>query len=153
MRHNQNQDWVADDWSHSLPVRFEFTDSVAESVYLAGTFNNWQRDAKRMHPVGNNRWVREIMLPLGVHEYCFVVDGEFRPDPLAPETVPNPFGGQNSLLKVMNEPVRYATAEELWNESRNGHGEPLRQMRDEMETLAEDTNATMTAAAIGKDQR
>jgi hypothetical protein len=60
------------------------------------------------------------MLPLGTHEYCFVVDGAFRPDPRAAETVPNPFGGRNSILKVVNEPelVRYATAQELQQNGR-----------------------------------
>jgi len=31
---------------------------------------------------------------------CLVVDGEWMPDPLARATVPNPFGGQNSVLNV-----------------------------------------------------
>lgn len=98
----------------SLPMSFEFTDPDARSVSIAGTFNNWQPDAKIMHPVGNNRWIREVMLPIGTHEYCFVVDGEFRPDPLIAETVPNPFGGRNSILKVVSEPnpVGYATLEQ-----------------------------------------
>jgi len=38
----------------------------------------------------------------GTYEYCLVVDGQWMPDPLASETVPNPFGGRNSLLKVAN---------------------------------------------------
>ena len=99
----------------SLPMSFEFTDPDARFVYIAGTFNNWQRDAKLMHPVGNNRWIREIRLPLGTHEYCFVVDGEFRPDPLSTETVPNAFGGRNSIFRVGNDPeaVRCATQEQL----------------------------------------
>ena len=57
-----------------------------------------------MHPVGNSRWVRETVLPVGTHEYCLVVDGQFRPDPLVQETVPNPLGGRASILKVMREP-------------------------------------------------
>jgi 1,4-alpha-glucan branching enzyme len=110
-----------DDRPHSLPVRFEFTDPNAGSVYIAGTFNNWQSDAKPMHPVGNNRWVKEVVLPIGRYEYCLVVDGEFRPDPLAKETVPNPFGGRNSILKVGGEPdaVRYSTRKLLDKNRRN----------------------------------
>jgi len=109
------------DGPHSLPVRFEFTDLEARSVYIAGTFNNWQPDAKPMHSVGNNRWVRITRLPIGTHEYCLVVDGEFRPDPLAKETVPNAFGGRNSILKVVStpDPVRYTTQEQLQRDWRN----------------------------------
>ena len=84
----------------SLPVRFEFIDPLASSVFIAGTFNNWQPDTKPMYAVGNHRWVRETVLPVGKYEYCLVVDGEFRPDPLARESVPNSFGGRNSVLKV-----------------------------------------------------
>jgi hypothetical protein len=36
----------------------------------------------------------------GTYEYCFIVDGQWMPDPMARETVPNPFGGRNSVLKV-----------------------------------------------------
>jgi hypothetical protein len=38
------------------------------------------------------------------YEYCLVVDGRWIPDPLARETVPNPFGGKNSVLKVARPP-------------------------------------------------
>lgn len=121
MTHKQNHAAAESDGPHSLPVRFEFTDLEAVSVYIAGTFNNWQPDAKPMHPVGNSRWIKETVLPRGTYEYCLVVDGEFRPDPLAKETVPNPFGGRNSILKVVSapEPVRYSTQEQLQQNWRN----------------------------------
>jgi hypothetical protein len=41
-------------------------------------------------------------LPAGIYEYRLVVDGQWIADPLASETVPNPFGGRNSLRKVGN---------------------------------------------------
>ena len=115
MRQNQNYDEFQHDGPHSLPVRFEFTDPEAGSVYIAGTFNNWQPDAKPMHPVGNGRWVKQTVLPIGIYEYCLVVDGKFRPDPMAEETVPNPFGGRASILKVNSapEPDRSSTQELL----------------------------------------
>ena len=40
----------------------------------------------------------------GTYEYCFVVDGQWMPDPLARESVPNPFGGRNSILQVATSP-------------------------------------------------
>jgi hypothetical protein len=36
----------------------------------------------------------------GRHEYLFVVDGQWLPDPKAKESVQNPFGGRNSVLVV-----------------------------------------------------
>ncbi len=100
MKHDQKSKPPGSAAPQSLSVRFEFTDPSASSVYIAGTFNNWQPDAKPMHAVGNHRWVKETVLPIGLYEYCLVVDGEFRPDPLARESVPNSFGGRNSVLKV-----------------------------------------------------
>jgi hypothetical protein len=34
-------------------------------------------------------------------------DGHWVPDPLAQETVPNPFGGMNSILKVTNHDTKH----------------------------------------------
>jgi len=82
------------------PVRFEFTHPTASTVCVAGTFNDWQAEAKPMHSLGGGRWLKETVLPPGTYEYCLVVDGQWIADPLATETVPNPFGGRNSLLKV-----------------------------------------------------
>ena len=43
-------------------------------------------------------------MPAGTYEYRLVVDGQWIADPLAKETVPNPFGGRNSILKVGSSP-------------------------------------------------
>ena len=51
----------------------------------------------------------------GIYEYCLVVDGQWMPDPSATETVPNPFGGRNSVLTVASSPeaAHLADAENL----------------------------------------
>jgi 1,4-alpha-glucan branching enzyme len=100
MKHNKNHDNAKTGGSPLQPVRFEFTDATAHTVCVVGTFDNWRPDAKPMHPLGGGRWVKETVLPPGDYEYCLVVDGKWMPDPLARETVPNPFGGVNSVLKV-----------------------------------------------------
>jgi len=87
-----------------LPVRFEFTHPTATTVCVAGTFNQWQPEAKTLHASGGGHWWKETALAPGTYEYCLVVDGRWMPDPLAKETVPNPFGGRNSVLKVARPP-------------------------------------------------
>jgi 1,4-alpha-glucan branching enzyme len=104
VKHNHNHDNVCSAGPQLVPVRFEFTHPTATTVCVAGTFNDWHREAKAMHPLGNGRWLKETVLPPGNYEYCLVVDGRWIPDPLARETVPNPFGGRNSLLKVARLP-------------------------------------------------
>lgn len=83
-----------------VAVRFEFTHSTVSTVCVAGTFNQWQPEAKTPHSAGNGRWLRETALTTGTYEYCLVVDGQWIPDPRAKDYVPNPFGGMNSILRV-----------------------------------------------------
>lgn len=82
-------------------VRIEFTAPSAITVYIAGTFNDWHPSATAMIALGDGRWVRELALPVGLYEYRLVVDGEWAADPQAAESVPNPFGGVNSVLRVL----------------------------------------------------
>ena len=53
-----------------------------------------------MTALSEGKWITELMLPPGRYEYLFVVDGVWLPDPAAAETVPNPYGGRNSVLTV-----------------------------------------------------
>ncbi len=105
MKHNKNHDNANSPGPQLEPVRFEFTHPTAMTVCLAGTFNDWHPKAKPMHALGEGHWLKETVLPPGTYEYCLVVDGHWMPDPLAFETVPNPFGGRNSLLKVHGSQV------------------------------------------------
>jgi len=104
MKHNKNHDNIPSEGPALTPVTFEFTDSTATTVCIAGSFNHWQPETKPMHPLGAGHWLKETVLAPGTYEYCLVVDGRWMPDPLAKETVPNPFGGRNSLLKVAGSP-------------------------------------------------
>jgi 1,4-alpha-glucan branching enzyme len=104
MKHNHNHDNVRNAGIALVPVRFEFTDPTATTVCLAGTFNQWQPEAKTLHSSGVGNWWKETALAPGTYEYCLVVDGQWMPDPLAKESVPNPFGGRNSILKVASTP-------------------------------------------------
>jgi 1,4-alpha-glucan branching enzyme len=104
MKHNKNHDNAPSASPQLVPVRFEFTNAKANTVCLAGTFNHWQPESKTLHSSGVGRWYKETALAPGTYEYCLVVDGQWMPDPLAKETVPNPFGGRNSVLNVASSP-------------------------------------------------
>jgi 1,4-alpha-glucan branching enzyme len=100
MKHNKHHDNGSSAGPQLTPVRFEFTHPTARAVCIAGTFNDWQPETKSMHSVGGGRWQKETALAPGTYEYRLVVDGEWMADPQARESVPNPFGGRNSLLTV-----------------------------------------------------
>lgn len=85
-------------------VHFEFTHPTAVKVCVAGTFNDWRPEATPMVWLGNGCWRKKLVLPPGRYEYCLVVDGEWMPDLLAKETVPNPFGSRNAVIRVPAPP-------------------------------------------------
>jgi 1,4-alpha-glucan branching enzyme len=104
MKHNHNHDNAQEPGPQLVPVRFQFTSPTAKTVCLAGSFNQWQPEAKTLHSSGAGNWWKETSLAPGTYEYCLVVDGQWMPDPLAKESVANPFGGRNSLLQVASSP-------------------------------------------------
>jgi 1,4-alpha-glucan branching enzyme len=81
-------------------VSFALVKPDAKNVYVAGDFNDWKPERAPLVPTGNGRWVGDLTLKPGRHEYLFVVDGQWMPDPNAKESVQNPFGGRNSILGV-----------------------------------------------------
>jgi 1,4-alpha-glucan branching enzyme len=81
-------------------VHIEFIDANAMTISIIGTFNCWRHDATPMTRDGEGRWFKELLLPPGVYEYQFLVDGKWMPDPQAANTAPNPFGEVKSVLRV-----------------------------------------------------
>ena len=79
-------------------VRLEFSQPGAHSVAVAGSFNSWQPE--QANATANGTWIKELTIGPGRYEYMFVVDGKWMADPNAKEYMPNPFGGQNSVLVI-----------------------------------------------------
>ena len=79
-------------------TRFELVRPEARAVFLAGSFNDWHPTTFPMIAGDGGKWVKELALPPGRHEYLFVVDGVWVADPAASESVPNPHGGVNSVI-------------------------------------------------------
>jgi len=73
----------------------------ADSVQVAGDFNNWQPTQTPMEKVGESGvWQTEIKLPRGKYRYRLVVDGQWQQDPYNELTEMNPFGDFNSILEA-----------------------------------------------------
>ncbi|MBI4817423.1 MAG: glycoside hydrolase family 13 [Deltaproteobacteria bacterium] len=79
----------------------------AESVFLAGSFNDWQANALAMRRSKDGDWSIDLALPPGRYEYKFVVDGKWCCDvsnDAVVETiesgVQNDFGTMNRVLEV-----------------------------------------------------
>jgi len=73
----------------------------ANSVHIAGDFNNWQPEQTPMLKVGDSGvWQTEMNLSPGRYRYRLVVDGQWQQDPYNELTELNPFGGFNSIVEV-----------------------------------------------------
>ena len=73
----------------------------AQSVQIAGDFNNWQPEQHIMEKVGDSGvWQTQMKLNPGRYRYRLVVDGQWQQDPYNEVTEMNPFGGFNSVVEI-----------------------------------------------------
>jgi hypothetical protein len=83
-----------------LFVQFRLQVADASTVQLAGSFSNWQPQHE-LHQSSPGVWTVTLPLPLGVHDYAFVVDGQrWVSDPYA-QAVDDGFGGTNSRIALL----------------------------------------------------
>ncbi len=75
---------------------------TVRSVHLAGSFNEWSRDAWPMSfSAERRRWELSRQLVPGSYQYKFVIDGaDWIADPANADGAPDGFGGRNSVLTV-----------------------------------------------------
>jgi hypothetical protein len=86
-----------------LTVTLVLDTPEARSVALAGDFTGWQTAGYELAKRSTDgKWEITVRLRRDrSYAYCFVVDGErWVPDPTAPETVEDGFGGINSILRL-----------------------------------------------------
>src|SRR5258706_9557230 len=76
----------------TVEVEFKLDVPGAQSVAIAGSFNDW--NARQTLLARNNGvWTTRLKFPRGKHEYRFVVDGEWGNGPSPTAAVANPLGG------------------------------------------------------------
>jgi hypothetical protein len=84
---------TADGW------RFTFLAPNANSVALAGTFNNWSTSSDPLKKGDNGVWTIVKPLDPGTYQYKFVVNGsDWKADPQNPNSTDDGYGGKNSVL-------------------------------------------------------
>ena len=81
-------------------VSFRWTVLDANTVAIAGDFNNWDAQVHPLKKGKDGTWNVTLRLKPGSYEYRFIVDGEWREDPFNPNRVANPHGGFNSVCEV-----------------------------------------------------
>lgn len=89
------------------PYTFTYeSPTPAKQVFVAGTFNNWSRDANpmRLGPDGRT-WSLRLNLPYGQVQYKFIADGNWLNDPKG-KNLDDGNGNVNSVLLIL--PPDYA---------------------------------------------
>lgn len=83
---------------HSVTFRWE---NGGQSIKLAGSFNEWTEYIPLTADVHSGGVPQVILdLPEGVHQYKFIVDGEWQCDPMAPLLVEPLSGYKNNYVQV-----------------------------------------------------
>ncbi|NLE64897.1 MAG: AAA family ATPase [Elusimicrobia bacterium] len=81
-------------------ARFAVQAPAAQSVYVAGNFNDWSISEDFRLKREGDVWNLSVPLKAGAYEYQFIIDGRWQPDPANPRKVQNGLGDMNSLLEV-----------------------------------------------------
>lgn len=81
---------------------FVFHDDAADTVSVAGDFNEWSQIASPLERNGSGLWSTEIVAPrAGRFEYKFIVNGKrWIEDPSNGLKAPDNYGGLNSVLVI-----------------------------------------------------
>ncbi len=80
-------------------VLFLFEAPDAQSVQIAGDFNSWKPAENEME-FSNGVWRTIIALAPGKYRYRYVVDGDWKADPLNPEVERSPYGDYDSVIDL-----------------------------------------------------
>ena len=80
-------------------VKFQIAAESGSRVHVAGSFNNWDPDNNQLNEK-KGIYATTLKLPVGKHEYKFIIDDNWCVDPQCEDWVPNGFGSINSVVTV-----------------------------------------------------
>ena len=104
MRHRDDRPVSMSQAQGGVPVVFNLSLPDARSVSVIGTFNQWKAKGYEMQWDNERKgWSLTLTLPMGRHEYSFLVDGQMiLPDPRALLSQEDGFGNRNAVLILGN---------------------------------------------------
>ena len=86
----------------TIYVQFVLEAPSAQSVAVAGDFNEWEGEHQLIDTDGDGVWTGRIAVEPGIHEYMFVVDGqEWVTPPGAEGYRDDGFGNRNAVVTVL----------------------------------------------------
>lgn len=79
-------------------IRFALKSETARDAKIAGSFSNWQPIP--MSKQKNGTFAVTVEAQPGLHEYKFILDGQWVADPDNQNRSPNQYGSVNSIADV-----------------------------------------------------
>jgi len=81
-------------------IVFQVNAESGADVFLAGTFNDWRPEDKKLNEKGSGIYTCAMMLPPGTYEYKFRINNTWAIDQDNPNFTRNDLGTLNSVLIV-----------------------------------------------------
>jgi hypothetical protein len=81
-------------------ITFELEAPQAREVFVAGCFNDWDPSANPLERLQEGIWSGTVSIEPGEHQYRFIVDGEWRDDPVNTLRCWNEYGTENCILII-----------------------------------------------------
>lgn len=81
-------------------VEFRCHKPKAQSVEVAGDFNDWMPSRTPLKPTGNGDFQTTLQLPRGRYRYRLVIDGSWSHDTANPVAEVNEYGEYNSVFNI-----------------------------------------------------
>jgi len=87
-----------------IPVTFTLYSKQVDSVFVAGSFNNWSGSFNPLTKQNDSTWVTTLYLNPGYYYYKFVVNNQWIPDPENEWKINDGGDNFNSIVKVGDPP-------------------------------------------------
>lgn len=88
-----------------IPVTFSLESKQADSVFVAGSFNDWSEEFNPLKRQNDSIWSATLYLDPGYYYYKFVVDSNWIPDPNNDWKINDGGSSYNSIVKVGDPPT------------------------------------------------
>lgn len=95
-------------------VTFTLPESIwADSIFLVGDFNDWNRSSHPLKQDNNGRWTITVDLERGrSYQFRYLADGEWMNDNAADAFVANRYGSHNFVVVTDSAPQNILTSPE-----------------------------------------
>jgi 1,4-alpha-glucan branching enzyme len=81
-------------------IRFVWPDCGVRDIFLVGDFNQWNERSHPLRRIKDRSYELELEIPPGKYRFKYLVDGVWWNDPDAEEYAPNPWGSEDSVIRI-----------------------------------------------------